>query len=81
MLDDRQRVINEAPQRAAPASAIEIFRERAEARVLLIHNGLLDFHLAIDELQESAVSQGLVATYGQDRVQEIMSQAFARWRL
>jgi hypothetical protein len=78
MLDKPQRVINEAPQRAAPASALEIFRERCEARVLLIHNGLMDWHSAIDELQEVAVSQGLVATHGQDRIQEIMSQAFAR---
>jgi hypothetical protein len=62
------------------SSLLEIFRLRCEARCLLIHNGLLDFHTAIDELQESAVSQRLVATYGQDRIQEIMSQAFARWQ-
>jgi hypothetical protein len=60
------------------ASPLEIFRLRCEARCLLIHNGLLDFHLAIDEMQEVAVSQRLVATHGQDRIQEIMSQAFAR---
>jgi hypothetical protein len=65
----------------AKASPIEVFRERCEARVLLIHNGLMDFYTAIDELQESAVSQRLVATHGQDAVQQIMAESFARWRL
>jgi hypothetical protein len=64
----------------AKAAPLEIFRLRCEARCLLIHNGLMDFHIAIDELQEVAVSQGLVATYGQDRVQEIMGEIFSRWQ-
>jgi hypothetical protein len=67
-------------RQSAKPDQLEIFRLRCEARLLLIHNGLMDFHLAIDELQESAVAQGLVATYGQDRVQEIMSLAFVRWQ-
>jgi predicted Rossmann fold nucleotide-binding protein DprA/Smf involved in DNA uptake len=62
------------------ASPIEIFKERCEARCLLIHNGLMDFQTAIDEMQEVAVAQGLVATHGQDAVQQIMSEAFGRWR-
>src|SRR5882672_531825 len=54
-----------------------IFRARCEARCLLIHNGLMDWHTAIDELQEVAVSQRLVAKFGQDRIQQIMAESFA----
>jgi hypothetical protein len=67
-------------RQSAKASPIEIFRERAEARCLLIHNGLMDWHTGIDELQEAAVAQGLVATHGQDEIQWILSEAFARWQ-
>lgn len=58
-----------------------VFRLRCEARVLLIQNGYLDFQIAIDELQEVAVAQRLVATHGQDAVQQIMAESFGRWRL
>jgi hypothetical protein len=68
----------EETRRPAP---LEIFRERCEARCLLIHNGLLDFHAAIDELQESAAAQGLVKQYGQDAIQKILAASFGRWRL
>jgi hypothetical protein len=63
------------------AKLLEIFRERAEARCLLIHNGLMDWHDGIDELQAAAEAQGLVAQYGQGAIQEILAQSFARWRL
>jgi hypothetical protein len=63
------------------AKLLEIFRERCEARAILIANGYLDFHIAIDELQESAVAQGLLKEFGQDEIQQILSEAFARWRL
>jgi hypothetical protein len=80
MLDKPQRVnIDEAPHRAAPATALEIFRERCEARCLLVCNGLMDLQTAVDGLQEAAVSQRLVATHGQDAIQQILSESFARW--
>jgi hypothetical protein len=60
------------------AKLLEIFRLRCEARSLLIHNGLMDFQSAIDELQEVAVSQRLVATHGQDAIQQIMAESFGR---
>ena len=69
------------PRESATASPLEIFRERCEARCLLIHHGLMEWHSAIDELQEVAVAQGLVATHGQDAVQQILAESFARWRL
>jgi hypothetical protein len=65
---------------SAKPALIEIFRERAEARCLLVANGLMELQDAVDELQEVAVAQGLVATHGQDEIQHILSEAFARWR-
>jgi NADH:ubiquinone oxidoreductase subunit B-like Fe-S oxidoreductase len=66
-------------ENAMPAP-IDVFRERCEARAALVVNGYLDLQTAVDQLQEAAAAQWLVATHGQDRVQEIMSEAFARWR-
>jgi hypothetical protein len=60
---------------------IEIFRERCEARCLLVHNGHMTLQNAVDGLQESAAAQRLVATHGQDEIQWILSEAFGRWRL
>jgi hypothetical protein len=59
--------------------SLEVFRERAEARATLCANGLMELQAAVDELQEVAVSQRLVATHGQDRIQEILAESFARW--
>jgi hypothetical protein len=64
---------------SAKASPIQIFRERAEARATLVANGYLDLQTAVDGLQESAVAQGLLKEFGQDAVQEILSESFARW--
>ncbi len=64
---------------SAKASSIEIFRERCEARAQLVANGLMDLQDAVDGLQETAAAQGLVATHGQDRIQEILAESFARW--
>ena len=66
---------------AKPAAAIEVFRERAEARAVLVANGLMPLQDAVDGLQEAAAAQGLVARHGQDEIQWILSEAFARWRL
>jgi hypothetical protein len=64
----------------AKPSPIEIFRERAEARAVLVANGYLDLQTAVDELQESAAAQGFLKQFGQDRIQEILAESFARWR-
>src|SRR6266852_5705657 len=80
MLDNPQRVTtNEAPQRAAPAAAIEIFRERCEARAQLVAHGLHSLQDTVDTLQAAAETQGLVAQHGQDTIQWILSEAFGRW--
>jgi uncharacterized phage protein gp47/JayE len=61
-------------------SPIAVFRERAGARATLVENGLLDLQTAVDGLQETAVAQGLIADHGQDQIQWILGEAFARWR-
>jgi hypothetical protein len=64
---------------SAKASPLEIFRERCEARAMLVANGHMPLIEAVDQLQEAAAAQGLVARHGQDEVQWILSEAFARW--
>jgi hypothetical protein len=57
----------------------EVFRCRAEARAHLVANGLHDLQESVDVLQAAAEAQGLVKKYGQDEIQWIMAEAFARW--
>jgi hypothetical protein len=64
---------------SARASPLEIFRERAEARCLLIANGYVELPDAVDELWSAAVRDGLVARHGVDEVQRVLSETFARW--
>jgi hypothetical protein len=69
--------IAEAPPRADP---VEVFTLRCRARARLFAAGEIDLHTAVDELQDSAVASGLVAAIGQDEVQRIMAEAFAKVR-
>ncbi len=65
---------------SAKPDPLVVFRERAEARCLLVHNGLMDLQDAVDGLQESAATQGLLKEFGQDAIQQILSESFARWQ-
>jgi hypothetical protein len=58
-----------------------VFLARAEARASLCAAGLHDLQDSVDTLQAAAETQGLVSKYGQDRVQELLAEAFGRWRL
>jgi hypothetical protein len=60
---------------------LEIFRERCEARATLCANGYLDLQTAVDELQKAATAHGLLKEFGQDAVQQILAESFARWQL
>jgi NADH:ubiquinone oxidoreductase subunit B-like Fe-S oxidoreductase len=66
-------------QSAKPAP-IDIFLARCEARASLVAHGYLDLQSAVDGMQEAAEAQGLVAQYGHDQIQQILGEAFARWR-
>jgi hypothetical protein len=63
-----------------PLSPPGLFRARAEARALLYAAGELDLQEAVDALQAAAVVGGLVEEIGQDAVQLILAEVFARAR-
>jgi hypothetical protein len=56
---------------------LAVFEARCWARAHLWSEGELDLHEAVDKLQADAERNGLVASVGQHRVQEIMAAAFA----
>jgi RecA-family ATPase len=59
---------------------IDVFRERCEARAILVEACLLDLHTAVDELQTAAIASGLVDEIGQDVVQKMMGDVFVgKW--
>jgi hypothetical protein len=58
-----------------------VFLARCEARADLVSRGYMDLLEAVDGLQLAAERTGLVDELGQDGVQKIMADAFARWRL
>jgi hypothetical protein len=60
-------------------SPIVVFRERAEAKCLLIQNGYQDLQSAVDELWAAAERDGLVKTFGADEVQRVLAESFGRW--
>ena len=62
---------------AAP-TAIDVFHQRREARAILVSECEMDFQEAVDGLQAAAVQYGLIADLGQDKVQRIISEAFAK---
>jgi hypothetical protein len=68
-----------ARKRAYPAarpSPLAVFTARAEARALLWRCLEFNLHEAVDVFQHAAERDGLIATLGQDAVQEIISKAF-----
>jgi hypothetical protein len=67
-------------QSAKPAPIV-VFRERCEARAMLVANGLMTLADAVDGLQESAAAQGLLKEFGQDAIQQILAESFGRWRV
>jgi hypothetical protein len=63
------------------APPIEVLQDRAEARALLWHEYQIpDLPTAVDPLQSSAEQSGLVALIGQDKVQRLIAEPFARLR-
>jgi hypothetical protein len=57
-----------------------VFAVRCEARATLWAAREIELHEAVDKLQHDAERDGLVTAIGQDAVQAIMAQAFARVR-
>ena len=57
-----------------------VFQARCEARAILFIAGEISLNDAVDVLQHDAVANGLVDAIGQNSVQAIMAEAFARIR-
>jgi hypothetical protein len=66
---------------SAKTSPIEIFRERCEARAVLVANGMMTLQDAVDGLWAAAERDGLVKAFGADEVQSVLAESFGRWRL
>jgi hypothetical protein len=60
--------------------SLDAFIERARARAHLWHAGEIGLHEAVDKLQHDAERTGLVDHFGQDRIQQIVADAFAPYR-
>src|SRR5215813_10076498 len=66
-------------QTPAPA-LVAAFELRCQARALLWHAAELELFEAVDKLWDDAQRDGLVDELGQDRVQQIIADAFAPYR-
>lgn len=64
------------PARNPVTTPIEVFALRCWARARLYAEGELELHDAVDKLQASAETSGLVDAHGQDAVQAVMADAF-----
>jgi hypothetical protein len=62
------------------ADPVEVFRLRCHSRAKLWHDGEIDLHIAVDELQHAAEASGLIDAIGQNAVQGLMVEAFAPLR-
>jgi hypothetical protein len=73
-------------KRTCPAAAtrrvdlLTAFTCRADARAFLWSIGEYSLHEAADKLQADAGRDGLIAAHGQDFVQQILANAFDRYR-
>jgi hypothetical protein len=80
-----RNIANSAESRKSEASPksitnAKIFKGRCEARAILFAIGEYDLHRAVDVLQSAAEASGLVDEVGQDAVQALLAEAFARVR-
>lgn len=78
-MSSQAAAIDQVGETRRPA-LIDVFRARAEARAHLVANGLHTLQDSVDTLQAAAEAQGLLKEYGQDEIQRIMAESFARWR-
>jgi hypothetical protein len=62
------------------ADPLKVFTLRCWARAMLWQAGEMDLHEAVDPLQSAAVASGLVAELGQDKAQQIITDAFHKVR-
>lgn len=69
-----------SPRPAPNPTALDVFLARAKARAAEWSTGQIALHDAVDDVQRTAEAYGLIAELGQNRVQELMVEAFAPLR-
>jgi hypothetical protein len=75
-LQDQTREFTEA-WRAVATAKLNEFRRQCWHLAGLVQQGLLEKVLVVDQLEEIAVSHGLVYSFGDDRIAAIIAEAFA----
>jgi hypothetical protein len=78
-MNSAARKIDHSP--SAKADVLVVFLARAEARASLVAAGLHTVQESVDVLWAAAERDGLVDKFGADAVQQLLGEAFARWRL
>jgi hypothetical protein len=63
--------------RAVANAKLTAFREQCWRLAMLVRRGMIDRIAAVDRLQEIAVAHALVRALGEDRIEAIISEAFA----
>jgi hypothetical protein len=58
------------------ADPLAIFSERCRTLALRVHDGQVPFIEAVDLAYSSADFAGLIESYGDDRIQQLMASAF-----
>src|SRR5262245_55526863 len=60
------------------APVLDVFETRCQLRAHLCTEGVMDLHDAVDGMQAYAIKSGLLAELGQDAIQHLMADAFAK---
>jgi hypothetical protein len=63
--------------RAVANAKLTAFREQCWRLAMLVRRGMIERTAAVDRLQEIAVAHALVRALGEDRIEAIISEAFA----
>ena len=66
-----------AAWRAVANAKLTAFRDQCWRLAMLVRQGMIERSAAVDRLQEIAVAHALVRALGEDRIEAIISEAFA----
>jgi len=66
-----------AAWRVVANAKLTAFRDQCWRLAMLVRQGMIERSAAVDRLQEIAVAHALVRALGEDRIEAIISEAFA----
>ena len=76
MTDPTERELRDAWRAVANAKLVE-YRRQSWRLAILVRQGIIAKHDAIDGLYEIAIAHALVRALGEDRIEAIVAEAFA----